>query len=358
MEKPNTSQAPKPVTLALQGGGSHGALTWGVLDRILEDPRISIAEISGTSAGAMNAIVLADGYESGGREGARRALHDFWKAISDMARFSPIQRTPLDRLVGNYNLDASPGYLFFEGMSRMFSPYDLNPAEINPLRDLLERQVNFDRVNRCRDIKVHVTATNVRSGQARIFSRGGVTLDAIMASACLPQIYPAVEIDGQHYWDGGFSGNPALLPLIETTSTADVIIVQINPVIRRDLPMTAREIINRTNEISFNTALIKELRAIHLMQRLIAAEGLDVGPAGHTYLHLIHADEELQDLAASSKMNAEWSYLELLFGHGRRWADQWLETHFDAIGERGTLDLDGLFRDPATPTAPDPHDKA
>lgn len=353
MEKKQKSQSPKPITLALQGGGSHGALTWGVLDRILEDPRICITEISGTSAGAMNAIVLADGYETGGREGARAALHDFWKAVSDAARFSPIQRTPMDRLAGNYNLDASPGYLFFEGLSRMFSPYELNPTGINPLRDLLEKQVNFDRVNNCRDIKVHVTATNVRSGQARIFSRGEVTLDAIMASACLPQMYPAVEIDGQHYWDGGFSGNPALLPLIESDSTADVVIVQINPIIRRDLPMSARDIINRTNEISFNTALIKELRAVYLMQRLIAAEGLQVGPAGRTYLHMIHAEEEVQDLAASSKLNAEWSYLELLFNRGRGWADRWLEVHFDAIGVGATLDLEGFFNDPShsAPTA-------
>lgn len=352
-KKKQNSHNPKPITLALQGGGSHGALTWGVLDRILEDPRINITEISGTSAGAMNAIVLADGYETGGREGARAALHDFWKAVSDAARFSPIQRTPLDRLAGNYNLDASPGYLFVEGLTRMFSPYELNPAGFNPLRDLLEKQVDFDRVNTCRDITVHVTATNVRSGQARIFSRGAVTLDAIMASACLPQMYPAVEIDGQHYWDGGFSGNPALLPLIECDSTADVVIVQINPIIRRDLPMSARDIINRSNEISFNTALIKELRAVYLMQRLIAAEGLDVGPAGRTYLHMIHAEEEVQDLAASSKLNAEWSYLELLFNRGRGWADRWLDANFDTIGVAATLDLEGFFDDPThvAPTA-------
>lgn len=339
----------KAITLALQGGGSHGALTWGVLDRLLEDARLSIAEISGTSAGAMNAVVLADGFERGGSDGARKALHDFWKAVSDAARFSPIQRSLWDRMLGNYSLDASPAYLFMEGLSRVWSPYELNPAGLNPLRDLLEAQVNFDNVNRCKAVAVHVTATNVRTGQARIFSRGEVTADAVMASACLPQLYPAVEIDGQPYWDGGFSGNPALLPLVECAASPDIVIVQINPIVRHDTPRSAREIINRVNEISFNTSLIKELRAIHTMQRLIAAEGVEVGVAARTFLHLIHADAEVQDLAASSKLNAEWDYLQLLFERGRGWAQAWLDAHFDDIGEKSTLDLDELFTDPARP---------
>jgi NTE family protein len=339
----------KIITLALQGGGSHGALTWGVLDRLLEDSRLTIAEISGTSAGAMNAVVLADGFERNGREGARAALHDFWKAVSDAAQFSPIQRSLWDRILGRYSLDHSPGYLFLESMSRLWSPYELNPAGLNPLRDILEVQVNFENVNQCKALSVHVTATNVRTGQARIFSRGEVTADAVMASACLPQFFSAVEIDGQPYWDGGFSSNPALQPLVESRATPDIIIVQINPIIRHEAPRSARDIINRVNEISFNTALIKELRAIYLMQRLIAAEDLDIGVAGRTFLHMIHAEVEVQDLAASSKMNAEWSYLRLLFERGRRWADAWLDKHFVAIGSRSTLDLDELFSEPARP---------
>lgn len=342
----------KRINLALQGGGSHGALTWGVLDRLLEDDRLTIAEISGTSAGAMNAVVLADGYERGGRDEARAALRDFWKAVSDAARFSPIQRSLWDRAAGNYSLDMSPGYLFMEGLSRLFSPYDLNPLGVDPLRMILERQVDFANVNQCRDIAVHVTATHVRTGRARIFSRGAVTADAVMASACLPQISRAVEIDGEDYWDGGYSGNPALIPLVTSQASPDIIIVQINPVVRHEAPRSAREIINRVNEISFNTSLIKELRAIHLMQQMIDGKGLDLGPAGQTYLHLIHADAEVQDLSASSKSNAEWSYLSQLFERGRGWADAWLDENFEAIGTRSTLNLDTWFTDPGVSTEP------
>ena len=342
----------KPINLALQGGGSHGALTWGVLDRLMEDDRLTIADISGTSAGAMNAVVLADGHERGGRDGARAALRDFWKAVSDAARFSPIQRSPWDRAVGNYSLDLSPGYLFMEGVSRLFSPYDLNPLGIDPLRGILEGQVDFDNVNNCRDIAVHVTATHVRTGRARIFSRGAVTADAVMASACLPQISRAVEIDGEDYWDGGYSGNPALMPLVTSEASADIMIVQINPVVRHDTPRSAREIINRVNEISFNTSLVKELRAIHLMQQMIDGKQLDLGPTGQTYLHLVHADAEVQDLAASSKSNAEWGYLNQLFERGRGWADTWLAEHFDALGARSTLDLDAWFDDPGITAHP------
>jgi len=336
----------KPINLALQGGGSHGALTWGVLDRLLEDDRLTISDISGTSAGAMNAVVLADGYERGGREGARAALRAFWKAVSDGARFSPIQRSPWDRVAGNYSLDLSPGYLFMEGLSRLFSPYDLNPLGVDPLRQILERQVDFANVNQCRDIAVHVTATHVRTGRARIFSRGAVTVDAVMASACLPQISRAVEIDGEDYWDGGYSGNPALMPLVTSRASPDIVIVQINPVVRHETPRSAREIINRVNEISFNTSLIKELRAIHLMQQMMDGKGMDMGPAGQTYLHLIHTDAEVQDLSASSKLNAEWGYLARLFELGRGWADAWLDANFAAIGTRSTLDLDAWFADP------------
>lgn len=336
----------KRINLALQGGGSHGALTWGVLDRLLEDERLTIADISGTSAGAMNAVVLADGYERGGRDGAKTALRDFWKAVSDAARLSPIQRSPWDKVAGNYSLDMSPGYLFMEGLSRLFSPYDLNPLGIDPLRSILEAQVNFNNVNTCRDIAVHVTATHVRTGRARIFSRGEVTVDSVMASACLPQISQAVEIDGDAYWDGGYSGNPALMPLVTSTASSDILIVQINPVVRHETPRSAREIINRVNEISFNTSLIKELRALHLMQQMIEAKGLDLGEISKIYLHLIHTDSAVQDLSASSKSNAEWAYLEHLFSLGRGWADAWLAQNYDAIGTRSTLDLETWFADP------------
>lgn len=335
----------KPITLALQGGGSHGAMTWGVLDRLLEDERLAIRAISGTSAGAMNAVALADGMAAGGRQGARDALAKFWKAVSDSARFSPIQRSPLDRMVGRYSLDYSPSYLFFEGLTRMFSPYDLNPMGTNPLRGLLNDMIDFDRVNAQKDLAVHVTATNVRTGRARVFGPGELGTEQVLASACLPQMFPAIEIDGEAYWDGGFSGNPALYPLLTSPEAPDILVVQINPVVRPDLPRTARDIMNRVNEISFNSSLLKELRAIEMMQRVAAARGVDLGVYTHTYLHLIHTDLEVKDLVASSKLNAEWSYLRLLFDLGREWADSWLDQNFDAIGQRSTLDLDELQGD-------------
>jgi NTE family protein len=343
-----TAGATKPINLALQGGGSHGALTWGVLDRLLEEPRIGIAEISGTSAGAMNAVVLADGYVRGGREGARDALRRFWKAVSDAARFSPAQRSWWDRMLGRYTLDNSPGYLMMESASRLFSPYDLNPLDLNPLRDLLAAQLDFGKVNSPGAIRVHVTGTNVRTGLPRVFSSGALTVETVLASACLPQMYKAVEIDGEAYWDGGFSANPALYPLVTNEASPDILIVQINPICRRELPRSARDIINRMNEISFNTSLIKELRTLALAQQLsreLETGDLSVLAPGRLFLHMVHVDEEVQDLSASSKLNAEWGYLTLLFDRGRRWADLWLRDHFDDIGVASTFDVDDLFHD-------------
>jgi NTE family protein len=339
----------KTIDLALQGGGSHGALTWGVLDRILEDERLEISGISGTSAGAMNAVVLAQGFHAAGREGARQALAAFWRAVSDAARFSPVQRTWWNRVTGNFNLDRSPGYLFFDHLTRLFSPYELNPLDINPLRDLVASTVDFERVNACATPKIFVTATNVRTGQARIFTQPHLSVETIMASACLPSVYQAVEIDGEAYWDGGYIGNPALYPLVDHTDCRDIIIVQINPMTRHDLPRTGREILNRVNEISFNSSLIKELRAIHLLHKLIDAEGLETERYRDMRIHLIHADEELQDLDSSSKLNAEWKFLTHLHERGRAWAERWLEANYDGLGARSTFDLDALFADSLRP---------
>ncbi len=339
---------PRRINLALQGGGSHGALAWGVVDRLLEDDRIAILEASGTSAGAMNAVVLADGFARGGRAGAREALAEFWKAVSDAARFSPAQRPWWDRVLGRHSLDGSPGYLMLEAMGRLYSPYELNPWNLNPLRDLLLDRVDFDRVNAGGGIRVHVTATNVRTGLPRTFTTGELTADTVLASACLPQMYKAVEIGGEAYWDGGFSANPALYPLVESEASSDIVIVQINPFVRRALPKSAREIINRMNEISFNTSLVKELRTIALVKR-VYGRAEDGGAAPEMFLHLIHVDEEVQDLAASSKLNAEWGYLELLFDRGRRWAEIWLHENFESLGRASTLDLDRLFETGARP---------
>lgn len=341
----------KLIDLALQGGGAHGSLTWGVLDRILADQRLEIDGISGTSAGAMNAVVLADGLERGGRDGARQALADFWKAVSDAARFSPIQRTPLDRLMGNYSLDYSPGYLFFEALSQLVPPATLNPLGINPLRDLVAERVDFRRVNVCSKVKVYVTATNVRTGRPHIFRQPNLSVDTVMASACLPFLQDAVQIDGEAYWDGGYSGNPALYPLVDDQSCRDLVVVQINPMVRRQLPVTGRELLNRINEITFNSSLIKELRSIQLLHQLIEAEGLVLERYRAMRLHLIHCEQEVEELSASSKMNAEWEFLTRLRDQGYAWASNWLDQHFDDIGERSTFDLDALFQDAFRPVA-------
>jgi NTE family protein len=342
-------RAEKVIDLALQGGGSHGALTWGVLDRILEDDRLRINAVSGTSAGAMNAVVLADGLRNGDRAEARTALHAFWKAVSDAARFSPIQRTLWDRLSGNFSLENSPMYLLFDQMSRMLAPGQFNPFNINPLRDLLTATIDFDAVNACRRIKVFVTATNVRTGRGRIFRQGELSVDTVMASACLPFLFKPVEIDGEAYWDGGYIGNPALYPLVDDPVCRDIVIVQINPMRRDKLPGTAREIMNRVNEITFNAALVKELRTLHLLHQLIELEGLESERYRDVRVHIIHAADEVQHLEASSKLNAEWEYLTYLFERGRGWASAWLDEHFDDLGHRQTLDLDDLFADTFKP---------
>lgn len=249
----------------------------------------------------------------------------------------------MDRLLGRYSLDHSPGYLIMESLSRIFSPYDLNPLNLNPLRDLLAAQIDFESVARS-PIEAFVTATNVRTGQPKIFGPGKVTIDAVLASACLPQLYPAVEIDGEPYWDGGFAGNPALYPLLDN-ETPDILIVQINPLVREDAPRNARDIVNRVNEISFNSALIKELRGIAAMQRLARERNLDLGERGRVFLHLIHTDLEVADLSASSKLNAEWAYLTKLFDLGREWADEWLAKNFDMVGVGSTIDVVEMFGD-------------
>ena len=341
----------KKIDLALQGGGSHGALTWGVLDRLLEDDRIEIEAISGTSAGAMNAVVVADGINKGGRDGARQALRDFWLAISDAARFSPVQRGFWDRLLGNDSLDLSPFYVLSEHLTQLASPAMLNPLGINPLRDLIDRTIDFEQVNSCKAVKVFVTATNVRTGRAKVFSQPHITTETLLASACLPNVFPTVEIDGEAYWDGGYSGNPALYPLVDDCAAQDLVVVQINPLRRQQLPSTARDIINRINEITFNTSLIKELRSIQLLQQLIEAQGVEPEQYRAMRLHLIHAEHDIEALSASSKVNTEWSFLKKLHGLGREWADAWLDEHFDALGKRSTLDLDSMFTDTFRPCA-------
>jgi NTE family protein len=332
---------PVLIDLALQGGGSHGAFTWGVLDRLLEEEWLEIAAISGTSAGAMNAAVLADGWTAGGADGAREALDKYWRHVSRAAAFSPLQRSPLDRLMGRWTLDTSPAYIFTDLMSRLLSPYDLNPLGLNPLRQVLAESIDFERLARS-PIKLFITATRVRTGRGRIFRNAEITADVLLASACLPTMFRAVEIDGEPYWDGGFAGNPTITPLIRESDAHDTIFVQINPTDRPDAPRSASEILNRLNEISFNSALMKELRMIALLRQAADPGSGEGARWAEMRTHRIMS-ETLAELGASSKLNAEWEFVLMLGNEGRSAASQFIETHGADIGKRSTADLDILL---------------
>lgn len=337
------SAAAKPVNLALQGGGAHGAFTWGVLDHLLADGRLAIAGVSGTSAGAMNAVALADGYTRDGPEGARVALDRFWRSMSASVKASPLRRTPLDKLTGNWGLQNNPVYHAMNALGRVASPYQLNPLNINPLKDLLEESIDFDMVRKCTAFKLFISATNVETGKVRVFPRERLTADMVMASACLPNLYQAVEIDGVPYWDGGYMGNPALFPFYGKTGTNDTVVVQINPVERKGAPRTPEDIQNRINEISFNASLLKELRSIDFVDRLIREGKLSAGQYNQVRIHILHNCPELSALGASSKMNVELDFLLKLRDLGRSTCAAWLDDHFDAIGHRSTVDLREMF---------------
>ncbi len=331
------------VNIALQGGGAHGAFTWGVLDKFFEDDRIWIDCISGTSAGAMNTVVAAHGMYEGGAVGARRKLREFWKAVSDAARLSPMQRSPWAKATGDWSLEGSPGFMMMSMLQRLASPYDLNPLRYDPLREIVEQVVDFDKVRGCHDMEVFLSATNVETGKVRFFTREEVTLDATMASACLPSMFHAVEIDGVPYWDGGFIINPPIMPLINGSETNDILIIQINPVTRPGTPKTAADIQNRMNEITFNASLLHQLRMVHLIEGMVAAGQLDPEVHRRMHIHIVHANDRMSHLDASSKLNAEWDFLLHLFEIGRATADQWLSAHFDDLGVRSSVDLDEMF---------------
>jgi NTE family protein len=340
MTAPPTAE-PVLVDLALQGGGSHGAFTWGVLDRLLEEPHIRIAAISGTSAGAMNAAVLADGWTEGGARGARAALDAYWQRVASAAAFSPLQRSPLDRLLGRWTLDTSPAYIVMDLMSRILSPYDLNPMGLEPLRQILMESIDFGRLARS-PIKLFVTATRVRTGRGRIFRNGEITPDVLLASACLPTMFRAIEIDGEPYWDGGFAGNPTITPLVRESDAHDTILVQINPTERPEAPRSAAEILNRLNEISFNSALAKELRMIALLRQVVDPGSGEGARWANMRAHRIKSDM-LAELGASSKLNAEPEFVSMLRTEGRRAASEFLAAHADDLGKRSTADLDALL---------------
>jgi NTE family protein len=331
---------PLRIDLALQGGGSHGAFTWGVLDRLLEEDWLEVEGISGTSAGAMNAAVFACGMAQGGRAAARAALEAFWRRVSRAATFSPFQRSLLDRLTGKWTLDTSPGFLAMDLMARLISPYAIGGAG-NPLRDILGEVIDFEALA-SGPVKLFITATNVRTGRGRVFRRHEVTADVLLASACLPTMFQAIEIDGEPYWDGGFSGNPTLTPLVRECESQDTFLVQINPAERPETPRTAREIASRMNEVSFNAVLLKELRMIALLRQVADAGGGEGARWAGMRIHRIHSDM-MARLGDSSKLNAEWAFLTMLRDEGRRAAEAFGREHRADIGVRSTYDLDSLL---------------
>jgi NTE family protein len=323
----------RTVNLALQGGGSHGAFTWGVLDRLLEEPRLVIDGISGASAGAMNAVVLANGLLDGGPAGAKKALHEFWQAVSKTPSIGELKVPSLMEFAGA-SLDL---------MSRVFSPYQTNPLNLNPLRDMLNEQIDFDRLRQHSPVKLFICATNVKSGRVKVFENADLSCDALLASACLPFIFQAVEVDGEFYWDGGYMGNPPMFPLYYQTETRDIMIVQINPIERDEVPDTSSEIIDRLNEISFNTPLLLEMRAIEFVNRLLTEKRIDPAKYRLLHIHAIDAENQMRKFGASSKSNTDWEFLQSLHRIGRRAADKWLAANFDAIGERSTVNIKERF---------------
>ena len=329
----------KKVNLALQGGGAHGAFTWGILDAILEDGRLDIEGITGTSAGAMNAVVFAQGYLEGGREGARKALETFWQNVSESGSVGGAPQNLVDKLFNPFGFDTSPAYWWLDFVTHYTSPYEFNPLDLNPLRDILEKTVSFEKVRACKEIKLFIAATNVHTGKIAIFRREELTAAHIMASACLPFIFRAVEIDGVPYWDGGYTGNPPLWPLFYETKSPDILIVQINPVERQETPKTARDIQNRLNEITFNDTLLHELRAVAFVQKLYDEGKLPPDQYMRPFIHRIDGAEPLKQFSAASKLDASWPALQVMRDIGRKAGKAWLDTNYESIGKTDTLDL-------------------
>ena len=337
----------KPVNLALQGGGAHGAFAWDVLDKLLEDGRLSIDAISATSAGAMNAVVAAYGAAVGGAEGAREKLAEFWREIARAGQlYGTLRAFPWEQWLeaGGIRSEHSPVYVFFQAMTHLFSPYQLNPFNLNPLRDVLVKVVDFDRLAKSASaMRLFLSATNVRTGKLELFENEAITAEVVLASACLPYLFQAVEIGGEHYWDGGFMGNPAIFPLIYNRGSRDVIIVHINPIERRKLPTTAAEIFDRMNEISLNSSLMREMRAVAFVTKLIDDKVLDSGKYSRMLIHSIRDDIGMAELGVATKLSLDWEFLCRLRDAGRAKAAEWLAENFDKVGRSSTVDLAQAF---------------
>ena len=341
--EPSSNQV-RTINLALQGGGAHGAFTWGVLDRLLDEDGLAFEGLSATSAGAMNAAAFAYGLAIGGREGARKALTDYWKRVSEAARRGPLQPSPFDRMLADHKLSWSPMFAMIGFVSRMLSPYQFNPSNYNPLREVVEQSIDFDVLQQpdC-PVKLFLSATNVRTGKVKIFTGKEVSVDAVMASACLPTMFHAVEIDGEAYWDGGYMGNPAIFPLICGCESADIVIVHINPLFRAEVPRSADDILNRINEISFNSSLMREMRAISFVTRLVTQKRVLDGGLKHVLIHSISDDAFMGALTPTSKFNADWDFLIFLRDQGRKRTDKWLAENFVKLGVESSVDAEAVY---------------
>ncbi len=334
----------KKIAIALQGGGSHGAFSWGVLDRLLEDGRFEIEGLTGTSAGGMNAVAVAQGLMKGGNQGARDELKTFWGKISESGKNSPLNhRGPIDKALGKYTMYHSPGFVVFDYLSRMFSPYELNPLQIDPLKDVIANSFDFEALRQFKGTKLYLCATHVRTGKLRIFGLDELKIECLLATACLPTIHSAVNVDGEYYWDGGFIGNPVFFPLIYDCETPDIVLVQLNPTVRDKLPTTAREIGDRLNEITNNASVVREMRAISFISDLIDEGLLDAKKTKRVFMHLIEDEEAFGDLGWSSKLNTEWEFLTHLFEKGRTAADKWIKANYDNICKKTTAPLRDHF---------------
>jgi NTE family protein len=330
----------KTLNLALQGGGALGALTWGVLDRLLEEPKIEIEAISGASAGAMNAAVFASGLALGGREGARKALDEFWNAVGS-ASYSIGSSTGMHKA-----LVPNPQRMLL-GLTRYFSPYQLNPFDINPLRNIVARVVDFEALRSRKATRLFVGATRVHTGTLRLFENRELTPDALLASACLPTVHHAIEIDGEPYWDGGYSGNPAVYPLIYGCKSPSILVVMLQPLARLDSPTSAQAIRNRLTEFQFNSSFLREMRSIALAVQAIGKQRLSLGRMERRFaslnFHLIETDDLLARMSLDKALNADLGFLMKLKEEGRTRADAWIGKHLDQVGRRSTIDLVSMF---------------
>jgi NTE family protein len=342
--QPSAAPTRHRLNLALQGGGSHGAFTWGVLDRLLEDGRTEVEGISGTSAGAMNGALLAQGLLTGGPQAARELLERLWRRVAKSHALGPFSQPWLSPFNNGPNLDSNPIYAGLDMMVRMMSPYQFNPMGLNPLHDVLEGLVDFSLLRQATDVRLFVSATNVNRGQLRVFAGQELSVECLLASACLPMLFQAVKIDGEHYWDGGYMGNPVIDPLVKHCQSADVMIVQVTPIHRAELPRAPTAIIDRINEISFNSTFYRELRSIELVNRLLA-DGR-IGPESGLrpiHLHMVESEAGMAELGVSSKLNGDWGFLCELRDMGRQAADSWLAAHADRLGQGSSFETGPFF---------------